>query len=212
MTIKIITIFALLLLTTVSADLGWGSCPKPKVLSYFDVKRAAGNWFETKIDNTNLMEILFWRCTQEDYTLKLAPNDDTYQIFTPYKGWFGEYNTFGQDAQLQFQFANGTGTVNFLGTPGTSGLELFDFPFLVLDTDYNNFIIIYSCFNFGAIYLDAIWVMNRTPQPSQHVWNLVDSSLKWQKQKYGLPYNLKDLYTTTQEDCVYDAVEHPYRK
>ena len=155
----------LLLLKFVQADMGWGSCPTPKVLSSFDVKAAAGNWFETKIDNTNILEILFWRCTQEDYTLRPAPNDDTYDIFTPYKGWFGEYNTWGIDAALKFPYQNGTGIVNFLGTPEDSAPGL-DMPFLVLDTDYTSFIIIWSCFDFGAFYLDAMWVMNRVPKPS----------------------------------------------
>lgn len=82
-------------------------------------------------------------------------------------------------------------------------------PFLVLDTDYTSFIIIWSCFDFGAFYVDALWVMNRTPQPSQATWDLVDDSLKWQKRVYGLPHDLEDLYSSTQEDCIYDAVKKP---
>ena len=168
-----------MLLPYVSADFGWGSCPSPKVLSSFDMKRAKGNWFETKIDRTNILEIMFWRCTQEDYTLRPAPNDDTYDIFTPYKGWFDEYNTWGIDAGLVFPHQNGTGWVNFLGTPERDGSGFLDLPFLVLDTDYTSFIIIWSCFDFGAFYVDAMWVMNRTPHPSEETWDLVARSLKW---------------------------------
>ena len=58
-----------------------------------------------------------------------------------------------------FPESNGNGTVNFFGSPGKG--SIFDAAFWVVDTDYTNWIIVYSCTDFGLFYLDSVWVMVR---------------------------------------------------
>ena len=64
-------------------------------------------------------------------------------------------------------FESGKGVVNMITTPNRG--SPMDFPFDVIDTDYDNYIIIYSCIDMGLTglgYVDPIWVMTRTPEPS----------------------------------------------
>ena len=65
-------------------------------------------------------------------------------------------------AQVIFPWADGEGWVNFLGNPEQGGL--FSLPFWVVGTDYDNYIVVYSCMDFGftgLFYLDAMWIMVR---------------------------------------------------
>ena len=159
--------FFLLLLSTVIADIGlFKKCPTIKPMASFDKTLALGDWYETYIDKTNMLEILFWECTVEGYTF--AKDSTTkFDIYTPYRTWFKTYELWLKGAQVDFPFANGVGIVNFLAEPMKG--SMFDLPFNVLATDYDNYIIIHSCTDFGFTglgYLDAMWVMNRTTNPS----------------------------------------------
>ena len=53
----------------------------------FDKTKALGRWYETYIDKTNLLEIMFWECTVEDYYFAKG-SKTLYDIFTPYRTWF----------------------------------------------------------------------------------------------------------------------------
>ena len=82
-----------LLLSIVSADIGlFKKCPTIKPMVTFDQVKALGTWYETYIDKTNVLEIMFWECTVEGYTF--AKNKDgsisktLYDVWTPYRTWF----------------------------------------------------------------------------------------------------------------------------
>jgi len=163
--------------------------PKPPTVETFDVEAYLGLWYEQKripasfqVDTT---------CVRAEYGI----NDE---------GVVTVHNT-ATNADGSFDEIYGTATVP---DPEHPGELLVDFPtspvkgeYWVLDTDYENYTIIYSCVDyvFGLIHFEFAWILTREtnadPALIQQGTDLLES--------FGVDVSLMEL-TTQIPECCYE--------
>ena len=145
-------LFAIALLVASTFQIRFGSCPTPSGIASFNVNNFLGVWYivrEQKGYPYNTRD-----CPQAKYTLRTdgkvtALNSD--------------YN-IGKD-----KLVDTTGTIEFTdGSKGTikKSLWLITGNFQVLDTDYTNYLIIYSCSSAWSLFnFQWAWILTRTKNP-----------------------------------------------
>ena len=113
------------------------------------------------------------------------------------RGWYWYFlgNYFGVHGKARCDLANGECTVGFFGQ-SVEGVA----NYRILNTDYDNFSVIYNCVPVGTGKFEVVWVLARE--------NTIDNSLlaKIKKDtKVAIPHYDFDKSTelTKQVDCVY---------
>ena len=150
------SIFSLSVLAAPLALAGprWGqrTCPDFEPVADLDLSRYAGTWYENVRDRATPFELMA-SCVVADYTL----SEDGSQL--------GVVNS-GYRQGKGWNIAQGTGVpvgdgikVSFEGMP-----DLGNKPnYFVLDTDYDNYAIVYSCDDYlgGLFTFDLLWILTR---------------------------------------------------
>ncbi|KAL2097195.1 hypothetical protein ACEWY4_006402 [Coilia grayii] len=125
-----------------------GKCPDPPVKQNFDVASYVGRWYEIqKLPN------VFQKgdCGQATYTL----GD-------------GVVNVVNAELLPDGTYSEARGTAKPVDPAEPAKLAVTFFPgappgdYWVLDTDYNNYTLVYACKNYGPLYADFIWIMSRS--------------------------------------------------
>ena len=138
-----------------------------------DWSRLDGLWYETHHDWGNSLE-WFWSCTTEAY-YKSEFNSDVYRISTPYRIWPFELK-WAENAQLYCKDGGDGNCIVSMwpwGQVDTTGSP----NFFITGTDYDNYIVVYSCMDGYIANLQNVWIMTRTNKPSEEVLQKVRDSL-----------------------------------
>jgi hypothetical protein len=190
-----------------NAKIGFGGCGDITVKQDFDWTKADGLWYETYVDWGNSLE-WFWDCTTEAY-YKSDFSDDIYRISTPYR-----YSYWGISTPFYFGWAS-NGQL-YCGDDGNCRVSMLPWGqvepengpnFYITDTDYDNFIIVYSCVDGIIANMQNLWIMTRTPDPSEEVLKKIEESManssisNWSLTS-GIFGDLKKTYHG--DDCVYE--------
>ncbi|XP_023334392.1 apolipoprotein D [Eurytemora carolleeae] len=162
--------------------------PKPPTVSTLDAAAYLGKWYEQKRIPASFQ--LNTRCVRAEYGL----NDE---------GVITVHNTATkQDGSFDEIF--GTATVPDPNHPGELKVHFPESPvdgdYWILDTDYENYSIVYSCVDyiFGLIHFEFAWILardtNMDPALIQKGVDLLES--------YGIDISLLEDTVQT-EDCFY---------
>ncbi len=153
--IKIIksALISFFLISLCACGTGWGTCPSFKYeLDTFDVENYVGKWYEI----ARHVQTPFQKgdCGTAEYTL--LENGSIKVVNTEYTNGqvnqaFGEANRTDDPFKLKISF--GTSIIS----------KLFKGDYRVVDTDYKNYSLVYSCTDifFGKFYF--VWIIAREP-------------------------------------------------
>ncbi|XP_044765369.1 uncharacterized protein LOC123321703 [Coccinella septempunctata] len=171
-------------------NLGW--CPDYVPMSNFDMERFLGKWYES--ERYFQFSELGTRCVVSDYaksaTGKIYVSNEVTSRIT------GVKRVLSGDLELAGRAGEGKIKVRYQTTPISTTSTLS-----VLDTDYDNYAVLWSCSNYGPIYTQNAWVMTRERQPPGPVM----------QKAYGVLDRYKISRTffqrTEQEGCLVAASE-----
>lgn len=162
---KSVLVAALAFVGLANAGFGTGSCPTPSLVPNFDATRYMGLWYEQVRDSS-----MPWEsndCQQARYSLNA---DGTVAVHnTQFDPSSGEVN--GAYATATFDGAQGKVSFFWYAPPG---------DYRVLDTDYDNYAIVYSCDTFYVAKTEYIWVLTRAQFPDDQI---IYNALQTLKQK-----------------------------
>uniref|UniRef100_A0A1Q3FS12 Apolipoprotein D n=1 Tax=Culex tarsalis TaxID=7177 RepID=A0A1Q3FS12_CULTA len=197
----VLTILLATVATTCRAQIvSFGRCAVPSVVQDFDVAAYLGKWYEIE-----RYEQVFQRngeCVTATYTLN---EDGSVRVenamLVPPSGKFDvdigrAVLSFPDEEPLQAKL-----NVSFGGMPPIAS------NYWVLDTDYENFAFVFSCFSVGNfLKADNYWLLSRTqellPDVQDRVDKLTDSYLNRRhirKTRHNLYYCQENIETTTPE-------------
>ncbi|KAK2578716.1 hypothetical protein KPH14_007792 [Odynerus spinipes] len=148
----------LFLATTAMAQVpGLGACPKVQYMTNFEAQKYTGLWYE--VERYFAVFELGGKCVTANYSL----NDN---------GTVTVVNS-------QISYITGTpssidGVARFEGKPKDAKLLVtfpsllisFDAPYWILETDYDNYAVVWSCTNIGLVSAKFAWLLTREPSPS----------------------------------------------
>ncbi|XP_077289515.1 apolipoprotein D-like [Arctopsyche grandis] len=186
---KLLYIF-LIFVTLINAQIRFqGKCPDFKVKQPFDSSRYLGKWYEA--------EKYFVRFEVGGKCITATYTDEG-------DGVIGVLNR-----QLNIASGNETtikGTAALAGVPDEAKLSVVfpsipfgrPAPYWVLETDYENFSIVYSCTNFEDYQTTTLWILTRQRFPCPAVIR----EARWIIGNYGLKRSL--LMKTDQRNCPAD--------
>ncbi|XP_072402236.1 uncharacterized protein [Diabrotica undecimpunctata] len=166
-----------------------GFCPDYLPMSEFDIESFLGKWYEAE-RYFQFTEVTS-RCVVTDYAKgpsgKIYVSNEVTSRLTGIKRVI--------DGQLELSGRSGEGKFNVrYSTPLSSQAQL-----TVLDTDYDNYAVIWSCSGFGPIHTQSVWAMTRERLPSgpvlQKIYGVLD--------KYKISRNF--FVKTDQEGCALAA-------
>ena len=150
-------ILALVCISAVKNDTAWGKCPDVEYqLESFDVSRYLGKWYEI----ARAVKTPFQRgeCSQALYSLN--EEDGTVRVENSEKIGEHRHIAIGKAETTPNPFVL---KVSF----GESFLsKFFKGDYRVIDTDYENFSIVYSCTDLLIARAEFLWILSRTPKIS----------------------------------------------
>ncbi|KAB0801015.1 hypothetical protein PPYR_05369 [Photinus pyralis] len=146
-------VFVLLSVAFTSAQIpSFGWCPDYTPMEDFEVDRFLGKWYESERYFT--FSDVTSRCVVTDYARASSgriyvSNEVTNRIT-------GVKRVIGGHLELSGKKNEGKMNVKYATTPISTESTL-----IVLDTDYDNFAVIWSCSGFGPFHAQNVWVMTR---------------------------------------------------
>ncbi|XP_026282213.1 apolipoprotein D-like [Frankliniella occidentalis] len=137
-----------------------GTCPDVKVMPSFDVTKYLGKWFEA--ERYFAIFEFAGKCVTGNYTVD---NDGRISILNRQTSSLtGIQSTIEGEVKLISRSEDAKLTVRFPSLPLT-----LDVPYWVLDTDYDNYAVVWSCSNFGIFSTRNAWILTRQREPSLEV-------------------------------------------
>ena len=137
-----------------------GSCPDVKVMPSFDVTRYLGKWFEA--ERYFAIFEFAGKCVTGNYTVD---NEGRISIVNRQTSALtGIQSSIEGEVKLISRSEDAKLTVRFPSLPLT-----LDVPYWVLDTDYDNYAVVWSCSNFGIFSTRNAWILTRQREPSLDV-------------------------------------------
>ena len=166
----------LLLLTLVSLSISktdWGSCPSTlKEGEEFRVNAYLGKWYEIARHKSTPFQK--GDCGVAEYSLNEKGNIKVYNTEkTPEKTNSITGEASKTDDPFRFKIAFGDFPFN----------KLFKGDYRVIDTDYNNFALVYSCADFYLAKQYTAYILSRTPELPQAFLDRIFLQLE----KFDLP-------------------------
>ena len=154
---RIAQVSAFAMAAGVQAGYNWGGCPKVEPMQDFDLTKYQGQWYEIIRDELMVFSLLSG-CVQAYYEINadgsvMVDNTAHYMGL----GWFDQ--PVGQAVVSDQNPASLV--VSFGGTPTSDERANYN----IIDTDYDNYVIIYSCEEQwgGWLSTEYFWILARTP-------------------------------------------------
>ncbi|XP_034239973.1 apolipoprotein D-like [Thrips palmi] len=164
-----------------------GKCPDDvKVVQNFDAQAYMGHWYE--IEAFFQIWELAGKCSTADYAL----NEDGSKVIVKNN----MKSLIGSDVSQE-------GYAVVTSTTGEAKLEVtFDVPifgersanYLVLDTDYENYSLVYSCANVLGFKYESAWILGREKTLDAASSEKVEAAIKAAKLK-------RKAFRPTKQDC-----------
>ncbi|XP_012286567.1 apolipoprotein D isoform X4 [Orussus abietinus] len=185
----VLVLSALALARAQIPSLGW--CPEYVPMADFDMNRFLGVWYEAE-RYFQLSEVVS-RCVMANYTTtadgKFRVSNEVINRFTGVKRILeGEIKPSPSKAE------EGNLRVKYTTIPLTPETQ-----YSVLETDYDNYAVLWSCSGIGPVHTQNAWLMTRQRLPSGEVLQKAYGVLD--KYKISKTFFVK----TDQEDCAYLA-------
>lgn len=178
MKLSVVVLLSFVIAAQASAGWNLGWCPKPALQSNFDVTRYMGTWYEAaRVKNIRFES---GDCVSAQYSLNA--NNTVKVVNTQYVN-----SGYSSREGLAYCEASKSGQcyVRFSNNQPWGDYE-------VVATDYENYSIVYSCFNLYVAHYSIAWVLARDPafDPTVAVKSLA-----------ALGLAQSDFYFTRQTDC-----------
>jgi len=186
----IIVVLVSLVAAVQAGVFSFGGCPDLRGVENFETEQYLGTWYE--YSNTFEIFQIGGKCVRATYTDK-AGNVRVLNEQVDKRS--GSYKSITGSARQELNSTRGELIVSFDTVPefatGSSP------NYLVLDTDYTSFALVYSCTNlpFNVLKTESVWVLTREQQPAQALVDQVYSKAR----ELGLPVD--KISQTVQEDC-----------
>lgn len=169
-----------------------GRCPDVKAKEDFDINQFVGEWNE--IERSFYVFESSLSCTKLNFTLyenDTMRNEVTYKVpwrGTPSVSSYTVKDVSGSPGTLNMVLDGTLPAVIARMAPGSG-------KYIVLDTDYTDYALIYSCTDLRLVHADFIWVLGRTNDISVDARTIVYSSLDKSK------INRDRLLLTNNKEC-----------
>ncbi|CAF4863578.1 unnamed protein product [Pieris macdunnoughi] len=160
----------LLLVATASAQipsLGW--CPDYQPMANFNINRFLGNWFEEERYFT--VSELGTRCVNTKYESTpegriIVSNEITNSLTGMKRVLEGTLQMIGREGE-------GRMVIKYASLPVP-----YDNEFVILDTDYDNYAVMWACSGVGPVHIQNAWILTRerlpTPLLMQNAYGVLD--------------------------------------
>jgi apolipoprotein D and lipocalin family protein len=143
----------IILAASINCDFQWGGCPSYKRdMESFDITKYVGKWFEIAREKTTPFQN--GDCTTAEYSLN---NDGSVKVVNTQllpngkkKSGIGKATPTSDPFILQVAFSD-----TFWG-------KLFKGDYQVVETDYENYSIVYSCTDLVVGRIEYYWILSRT--------------------------------------------------
>ncbi|CAH2233437.1 apolipoprotein D-like [Pararge aegeria] len=160
----------LLLVATASAQipsLGW--CPDYQPMANFNVNRFLGTWYEAERFFT--VSELGSRCVTTKYEStpegRILVNNEITNALT------GMKRVMGGSLQMIGREGEGRLIIKYATLPNS-----YDNEYSILDTDYENFAVMWSCSGIGPVHIQNAWILTRDrlapPLVMQYAYSVLD--------------------------------------
>lgn len=148
----------LLLVGMASAQIpALGNCPDVEYMTNFDVGKYMGVWYE--IEKYFAIFEFGGKCVQANYTLN---SNNTVKVVNRQISYItGVATSIEGIARSEGAPNESKLLVTFPSVPFTG-----DAPYWVLETDYDNYAVVWSCRSFGILNAKIIWILARESSPS----------------------------------------------
>ncbi|KAJ1526421.1 hypothetical protein ONE63_009555 [Megalurothrips usitatus] len=168
-------------------EISVGKCPKSAdVVKNFNVKEYTGRWYE--IEAYSQVWELGGKCSTADYTLQA---DGKVHVKNAMRFWLG--NDITQEGYAEI--ASDNGDAELLVTFQVPIFGKRQANYWVLDTDYVNYSVVYSCADLaGLLKLESAWILSRDATLAADSKDLVEAAI----QNAGLN---RKAFKPTKQDC-----------
>ncbi|XP_046463848.1 apolipoprotein D-like [Daphnia pulex] len=157
-------------------------CPNVQVVSPFDADKYLGTWY----NNRNYFAI--FQAGLDCITANYAKNSDNITVTNT------GFNIITRTKQIALGSARvvepGKLNVYFPGSPSSQAPN-----YLILDTDYDSYAVVWSCSNLGPVSLRFAWILTRAQVPPTATVNKALAVFQ------GYAINVNKLKVTNQNNC-----------
>jgi len=191
-------LFLYLIASSVARTGYFGRCsvkPTPQTVSNFNIPEYMNRWYEQlrDVDSNRFGEagdcVTATYSLNNDNTVKVQ-NREYYLYQKTSNSVEGELRCINPDVEAKCKVRFGPKWFGDLG----------ELNYWVLETDYTNYSIVYSCTEFsGFFYGEFLWVLTREANPSTEVWDRINAAVE--KSTYPFQSLRKTIHN---EDCIYN--------
>ncbi|KAJ0182734.1 hypothetical protein K1T71_002103 [Dendrolimus kikuchii] len=148
-------------------SLGW--CPDLSPMNNFDMNRFLGTWYEAERFFT--VSELGSRCVTTNYLAtpegRIIVSNEITGVLTGFKRLMeGSLQMVGREGEGRFM-------VKYISTPLP-----YDYEYSILDTDYDNYAVMWSCSGIGPVHTQNTWLLTRERiapiSAMQNAYNVLD--------------------------------------
>ncbi|KAL1396442.1 hypothetical protein pipiens_010506 [Culex pipiens pipiens] len=192
----LICLVGLMVLSVVNCQIpGFGGCPDYTPILRFNRTRFLGTWYE--VERYFTVSEVATKCVSATY--ELQPDGKIYVRNALTNRFNNVQRVISGVMEAQGRTKDGRYTIQYQSFPYN-----YNATFMVLDTDYDSFAVIYSCSSIGPVgHTASTWVLARERLPPgpvmQRAYGVLD--------KFRI--NRSFFVKTIQEDCVIRAPPEP---